>query len=386
MKKKTKILLGIPVVFIILVAAAAVFLAGQGFFRYVESPEIEHIAFADSSPVSFRDMKTAYEKNKELYKKSPEVYEDTYLNLCESGIEYTYEVTFEDGTVQSFSSLEKFPLTEDGIHTVCISAYVSYKELVAAEKEGKDEVNVYIEAEIYKAGYDPAPADTYEGVAVKKYTASVVEEIEPLFEGALSEDRYAYELESRKFRIKYADGTEKTLSPEPFENTELNGYEYYRYKLDGYPLIYILTSGESSSIIDARFLDCRMEFPVAADEETPEIIIEKFELKDYEFNAENKLCKITFTAEKADGETVELTTRLNKTGTFGTCYVDGYAVTVLTGINRKTDKVVVAFRSKAASAATTEEIEAPEKLSFLDTVDFEYYGALFFAFLQGIFD
>ncbi len=386
MKKKTKIALSILGVFIVLLAATTVFLASQGFFRYIESPEIEYIKFADDTPVSFKDMQAAYEKNKEMFKDSPEVYEDSYLDLGESGINYTYEVTFEDGTIEEFSSLDKYPLTKDGMHTVYISSYVSYKEFVAAKNEGKDNVTVYVEAEIYKADYDPAPVDTYEGKTVKTYTDAVVLEIEPLFDEALSEDRFAYELESKEFRIKYADGTEKTLSPEPFRNKDLIGYEYYRYKLDGSPLIYTLTYREKSRTIAVRFLDCRMEFPLEEAKEEPEIIIEKFKLKDYEFNSENKLCKITYTAVKTDGETVELSTELNKMGYFSVCYVDGYAVTVRTGTNHKADKVIIAFQSDVAATTQTEEIDAPEKISFLDTINFEYFGAVFFAFLQGIFD
>ena len=133
MKKKTKILLSILGVFLVLLTVTTVFLATQGFFKHIKSPEIESITFTDSNPISVKDLEAAKAKDLEMYPN--ELHEDYYLNFGESvffegtGIEYTYEVTYTNGLTQEISSLEiGGTKTEDGMHTVFVSAYVSYND------------------------------------------------------------------------------------------------------------------------------------------------------------------------------------------------------------------------------------------------------------------
>ena len=395
MKKKTKILLSILGVFLILIAATTVFLASQGFFKHIKSPEIESIGFADSNPVSVKDLEAAKAKDLEMY--PGELHEDYYLNFGDAGllegtgIEYTYEVTYTNGLTQEISSLEiGGTKTEDGMHTVFVSAYVSYNDYIKAKEEGKDTIPVYIEAEIYKADYDPAPADYYEGMTVKKYTDGFVEEIEPLFDKELTVKGTEYEFEKKKFRVKYTDGTEKILSPVSHKDKNIyQGYDYRRYSLDGTYIVLSDMSTEEGLILTVRYLDSKTEFKVKSVYTEGNLPIEKIEINDYEIDANTgkDISEVTYTVTKKDGTAVEITSKADGNGDFDSGYVDGCTITVKAQKSRKPSGIVLGVglsKGLGFDAYDVEQIETPEKITLLDIIDFEYLGAIFFAFLQGI--
>ncbi len=390
MKKKTKILLSILGVFLILIAATTVFLASQGFFRYARSPEIEFIGFSDTNPISVKDLERAYREKEEEYKNEENSFEDAYLSLDDTGIEYTYEVTFKNHIIEEYSSLEKMSNPLDGMHNMFISAYVSYNDYIKAKEEGKDTIPVYLEAEIYKADYDPAAVDYYEGMTVKKYTDGFVEEIEPLFDKELTVKGTEYEFEKKKFRVKYTDGTEKILSPVSHKDKNIyQGYDYRRYSLDGTYMVLSDRSTEEGLILTVRYLDSEMEFKVNSVYTEDNLPIEKIEIKDYKIdvNTGKDISKVTYTVTKKDGTAVEITAKADEDGNFDSGYVDGCSVIVRTQKSRKPSGIVLGVglsKGLGFDAYDVEQIETPEKITLLDIIDFEYLGAIFFAFLQGI--
>lgn len=396
MKKKTKILLSILGVFLVLLTAATVFLTSQGFFKHIKSPEIESIGFSDTNPVSVKDLEAAKKSTQEMFPDEP--MDDYYLNFGqagisrETGIEYTYEITYTDGTIQEISSLALGGTeTEDGMHTVFVDAYVSYNEYIKAKEAGEDTVPVHFEAEIYKADYDPAPADYYEGMSTKKYTDGIVEEIEPLFDEELTVKGLEYEFEKKKFRVKYTDGTEKTLSPVSLKEKNIyHGYDYNRYSLDGAYMVLNEVSAEEGHMLNVRYLDSEMKFKINSVYTEDNLPIEKIEIKDYKIdvNTGKDISSVTYTVTKNDGTTEDITAKANEKGIFDLGYVDGCSIIVRTQKTRKPSGIALAIgpasNGLSSKPYAVEQIETPEKITLLDIIDFEYLGAIFFAFLQGI--
>ena len=67
--------------------------------------------------------------------------------------------------------------------------------------------------------------------------------------------------------------------------------------------------------------------------------------------------------------------------------MDGCSIIIKTQKNRKPSSIVLGVglsKGLGFDAYDVEQIETPEKITLLDIIDFEYLGAIFFAFLQGI--
>ena len=148
-------------------------------------------------------------------------------------------------------------------------------------------------------------------------------------------------------------------------------------------------STEEGLILTVRYLDSEMEFKVNSVYTEDTLPIEKIEIKDYEIDANTgkDISKVTYTVTKKDGTSVEITAKADEDGSFDSGYVDGCSIIVRTQKSRKPSGIVLGVGlSKGLGFDTydVEQIETPEKITLLDIIDFEYLGAIFFAFLQGI--
>ena len=391
MKKSVKIIIAVAVVFVALFAGAVAFLHSHSFFKYAVSPEITSVELTDSNPISLKAVKRYYEQNKSFAEENGE---EVTFHLNDSFTEHRLKVTLSDGRALDLSGLD-FTFDVDAVHEIRIYAYVKYNECIEAENQGKTTVPVYIEAELLKGNSRYHCVNSYETVAEKQITASSVEYIKPLFDTELTVKGREYNLEEKKFEIKYADGTVKTVSPvKTKDGYPVSNYDYEMYTLDGKTMLFNEQGNGDSYTLEVGFFDESVTMNIKSYYDEGDRPYEKIEITDCTFGQGNEIDKLSFAITKADGTIENYTVAYPENDLLYVPvvgFLDGYCIradVIEAPATKKfpTGELFIYINVDEYLLSDHKDFPAPEKISLTDMYPFDIYGADFFAAIQGLFN
>ncbi len=269
-------------------------------------PVVESVEFIDSYPVSKMEL-GFYD-----YSSEEEDGDESYYNLFYNSIfPYELKVTLSDGTkvdYKSTSSILDSVLIVDDDTSLIVMPFVDAEELVAAEKNGVDEVTVYVNCITFNpSGFtsligENVEYETLREFEVKKtFCTNYVKSIKPVstLSNTVYEGAEYYEIGGEKFRVEYFDGTKKTYTV--VENGVSADYSVPQYTLGGIEITADVFFGET----EIFYIDNSYTFEV---EEKP-YPFKEINVTDYTFDPEVGLTSITYeiVAKKTYERTVDLT-------------------------------------------------------------------------------
>ncbi len=346
MKKLTALILTVLMLFSALSVTS--FAAGLDFLK---APTVTKVALSEKSyaSVSLKEMKTYFKELEETIKKIEEQYgynleeliekypalENTINSLMKfdlgnSGFYYEYDVTLSNGKTYTVPA-EDGRVEVNAFIELYVDAYVSKDEYLKAANKGAKTIKLDYKAQLYSnVLQDYTKEGDFEAQEKISVVSSVVKSISPVsgFPTKIYEYADFIDLDGAKFKIKYADGTEKTAKV--VQNIEMKDGVYtgeVSYELDGKPL-YVIEDyyDDDSTGIKVYFLDAEYgkKLPEA------KCPFKSVKIKDCVYDFEKGLQSITYTITPTSGKsktyTKEITGEMSISLMGEIDAIDGYFV------------------------------------------------------------
>lgn len=350
MKKTMKKLTALILTVLMLFSALSVTSLAAGL-DFLKAPTVTKVTLSDKSyaSVSLKEMKTYFKELEETikdiekqygYKLEDIIKEYPYLEnsfkalfnfeLGGSGFYYEYDVTLSNGKTYTVPA-EEGSIEVNAFIELYVNAYVSKDEYLKAADKGAKTIKVDYEAQVYSnVLQDYTKEGDYKAQEKISVVSSVVKSISPVsgFPTKIYEYADYIDLDGAKFKIKYADGTEKTAKV--VQNVEKKDGIYtgeVSYELDGKPLYVIEDYYDDDSMgVKVYFLDAEYgkKLPEA------KCPFKSVKIKDCVYDFEKGLQSITYTITPTSGKsktyTKEITGEMSISLTGEIDAIDGYFV------------------------------------------------------------
>lgn len=301
----------------------------QSFAFTVKLPTVESVRFVDDLGVSAKAVETQKKEVDEMIEKVTEMLEEELGEL-----EYSVEDLLSMVGIEGMEELYNFLLTDDYGYTVeaVLSDGSTYKiDLYDGRASIDRYTHVTVSAQVKYSDYLEAVEADEDAVAVtlfcsvlsdvsgisKKSEFTLEKELIPCFVKSIKpvstlnytvyEDSDYLNLDGKKFKVTYADGSQETYTAE-----KLTG-EFGGYMLDGKELYCFLdTLDEEKPVVMLEYLDAIYKHDIKV-EESP---YESIEITDCKLDEIDGLTSITYKLTKSNGKTVSRTVDM-------TPYLDG---------------------------------------------------------------
>lgn len=280
----------------------------QSFAFTIKLPTVTEVSVVDASPVSMKELDRQKAERDELIERYMEEFGvtqeelDEYLQeLMGSNVGKLFnrfhitnavlELTLSDGSVVE-CDLEDGVYDIDDYTWISVNAYVTYDEYTAAKEEDRDTVEVIVECSVTSiiSGISKDSEFTLESEVVDCF----IKDFTPV--SALDYSLYEYsdtlDLEGKKFRVTYADGSKKTLTAK------------YDSTLESYVLgdeeiwVWFDSDDEDNFTVELHYMDEIYEHSVTFDEASP---YESIEITDYVFSETDGLTSISYVITDTKG-------------------------------------------------------------------------------------
>ena len=273
----------------------------QSFAFTIKLPTVTEVSVVDTSPVSMKELDRQKAERDEFFESYMEEFGvtqeelDEYLQeLMGSNVGKLFnrfyitnavlELTLSDGSVVE-CDLEDGVYDIDDYTWISVDAYVTYDEYTAAKEEDRDTAEVIVECSVISiiSGISKDSEFTLESEVVDCF----IKDFTPV--SALDYSLYEYsdtlDLEGKKFRVTYADGSKKTLTAKYDSTAE-------SYVLGDEEIwVWFDSDDEDNFIVELYYMDEIYEHSVTFDEASP---YESIEITDYVFSETDGLTSISY--------------------------------------------------------------------------------------------
>ncbi len=301
----------------------------HSFAFTVKLPTVEEVKFTESIGVSAKAIETQKKEIDLMIEKVTEMLEEELGELDYEiedileiagfeGIEelynyeliddygYAVEVKLSDGSVYEIELSDGYA-DIDRYTRVVVFAEVKYSDYLKAVEADEDIVDVTLTCSVVSdvSGISKDKEFTLE----KDLTDCFIKSIKPVstLNYTVYEDSDYIDLEGKKFKVTYADGSQKTYTAE-----KLTG-EYGGYTMNGIEFFCVLdTLDEENPRVILEYLDAYYEHSVTV-KESP---YDSIEITDYECGEAEGLTSVTYKLIKTNSKSVSRTVDL-------TPYLDG---------------------------------------------------------------
>lgn len=307
----------------------------QSFAFTIKLPTVTEVSVVDASPVSMKELDRQKAERDELLESYMEEFGvtqeelDEYLQeLMGSNVGKLFnrfyitnavlELTLSDGSVVE-CDLEDGVYDIDDYTWISVDAYVTYDEYTAAKEEDRDTAEVIVECSVVSiiSGISKDSEFTLEAEVVDCF----IKDFTPV--SALDYSLYEYsdtlDLEGKKFRVTYADGSKKTLTAK-YDSTVGN------YVLGDEKIwVWFDSDDEDNFTVELHYMDEIYEHSVNFDEVSP---YESIEITDYVFSETDGLTSISYVITDTKGNEKSFTVDTTPALVEGTLYPEWYNIAV----------------------------------------------------------